>query len=96
MVEQAIDQKGMNETFSQNLVEGDALSIGGTLFSTVGKIALAVGTTGILLYLFFIAEAFIGLGVIYTGATVIAAGLASMSLGNRLANGYWFEGLLSA
>ncbi len=96
MVEQAIDQRGMGESSSESLVEGGILSIGGTTFSTLGKIALAVGTTGLLMFLFMTAEAFVGLGVLYTGATVIAAGLASMAMGNRLSNGYWLEGLLSA
>jgi len=96
MVEQAIDQKGLKEELSESLIEGGILSIGGTTFSTLGKVALAVGTTGILMYLFVTAEAFVGLGVLYTGASVIAAGLLSMAMGNRLSNGYWFEGLLSA
>ncbi|PIK15095.1 hypothetical protein [Halobacteriovorax sp. JY17] len=96
MVEQAIDQRSKGESSNESLVEGGILSIGGTTFSTLGKVALAVGMTGLLMYLFVTAEIFIGIGALYTGISVVAAGLVSMAMGNRLSNGFWFEGLMSA
>ncbi|MBH46583.1 MAG: hypothetical protein CME71_00270 [Halobacteriovorax sp.] len=72
--------------------EGGLLTITGTAFDVVGKIGLAIGITGVLLYLFSAIEAFIGLGVLYTGASVIAAGLASSIVANKLNSGFWLQG----
>ena len=96
MVEQAIDQKHSHDQQVESTTEGGFITISGTIFSTLGKVFLAIGTTGLLMYLFVAAEAFVGLGALYTGVTAIAGGLATMMLGNRLANGFWFDGLLSA
>lgn len=96
MVEQAINERHSNENEVDTEREGGLITISGTVFSTLGKIALAVGMTGLLMFLFVSAEAFIGLGALYTGATAIAGGLATMMLGNRLSNGFWVDGLLTA
>lgn len=95
MVEQAIDQKHTQGHEAQT-TEGSIVSISGTAFSTLGKVLLAIGTTGLLMYLFVAAEAFVGLGALYTGAAAIGVGLVTMMLGNRLSNGFWVDGLLTA
>lgn len=94
MVEQSIRHEEQ-ESF-KSIKDGGVLSIGGTVFSTMGKLALAIGTSGLLLFVFASFEAFIGVGAIYSGAIAICAGLSSMMLGNKLSYGYWVEGLLSA
>lgn len=94
MVEQAINQNQVHE--HESTTEGGFITISGTIFSTLGKVALAVGVTGLLMFLFMSAEAFIGLGTLYTGAATIAGGLTTMMLGNRLTNGFWVDGLLTA
>lgn len=96
MVEQAINQRHSDDHETETVREGGFITISGTVFSTLGKVALAVGVTGLLMFLFMSAEAFIGLGTLYTGATAIAGGLATMMLGNRLSNGFWIDGLLTA
>ncbi len=96
MVEQAINERHSEERESESIVEGGIITVSGTIFSTLGKVALAVGTTGLLMFLFMSIEAFIGLGTLYAGVTAIAGGLATMMVGNRLSNGFWTEGLLTA
>lgn len=96
MVEQAINERHSEERESGSIVEGGIVTVSGTIFSTLGKVALAVGTTGLLMFLFMSIEAFIGLGTLYAGVAAIAGGLATMMVGNRLSNGLWTEGLLTA
>mgnify|MGYP000226996592 CR=1 FL=1 len=96
MVEQAINERHSEERENESFIEGGVVALSGTVFSTFGKIALAVGTTGLLMFLFMSIEAFIGLGTLYAGVTAIAGGLATMIVGNRLSNGFWTEGLLTA
>ena len=98
MIEQKIEheeQTTESQVKETNYLGETALSLSGTAFSTIGKIALAVGTTGILLYLFFQLEALIGLGAVYTGAAAICGGLVSMVVGNKFSTGSFFDGLLS-
>jgi hypothetical protein len=75
--------------------QGNLLSITGSVFDVIGKIGMAIGTTGILLYAFGMIEAMFALGALYTGAAVIAVGLVSASIANKFKNGFWFKGLLS-
>jgi hypothetical protein len=72
--------------------EGSLLSITGTTFDVIGKIGLAIGITGVLLYLFTAIEAIIGLGVVYTGVAIISAGLASSIVAQKLTTGCWLQG----
>lgn len=96
MVEQAINERHSEERGGESIIEGGIVTISGTIFSTLGKVALAVGTTGLLMFLFMSIETLIGLGAIYAGVAAIAGGLATMMVGNRLSNGFWTEGLLTA
>ena len=96
MVEQAIDQRSGPMQQEEGFSLGKTLTITGTVFSSMGKIALAVGTTGLLLFIFASLETVLSIGTLYTGAAIIASGLTSMMLGNRMRHGLWFEGLLSA
>jgi preprotein translocase subunit SecF len=97
MIEQKIEQNEQTANTQEretSYLGETALSISGTAFSTLGKTLLAVGMTGILLYLFFQLEAFVGLGAIYTGAIAVCGGLVSMVLGNKFSTGTFFEGLI--
>jgi hypothetical protein len=79
-----------------NIFEKDTLlTIGESIFDVVGKIGLAVGTTGILFYLFGIVEAILALNTLYTGIAIIASGLLSASVSNKLRTGNWIKGLLA-
>lgn len=94
MVEQAVNQNEVHE--HEQTTEGRVIKISGTIMTTLGKVALAVGVTGLLMFLFMSAEAFIGLSAVYTGAAAVASGLGTMMLGNRLSNGFWTDGVLTA
>jgi hypothetical protein len=90
-----------NETYTQSSVEkgilsDNVLSIGGNIFSVLGKTIVTVGLTGLLMYVFFQLEMLIGLGAVYTGAIAVAGGLVSMVIGNKLSTGNFFDGLLNA
>jgi hypothetical protein len=90
-----------NETYTQSSVESgilsdNVLSIGGNIFSVLGKTIVTVGLTGLLMYVFFQLEMLIGLGAVYTGAIAVAGGLVSMVIGNKLSTGNFFDGLLNA
>jgi hypothetical protein len=87
-----LDEMSIQDSF---LEKGTLLSITGSVFDVVGKIGMAVGTTGILLYAFGMVEAMFALGTLYTGAAVIAVGVVSASIANKLKTGNWFKGLLS-
>lgn len=80
----------------KGFISDSLLSIGGNIFSVLGKTVLTVGLTGLLMYVFFQLEMLVGLGTIYTGAIAIAGGLASMIIGNKLSTGSFFDGLLEA
>jgi hypothetical protein len=74
---------------------GGFIGISGTIFSTIGKSIVAIGVTGILMFVFMKLEIILGLGALYAGAFTIATGVIAMSLGNRFKNGFWLEGLRS-
>jgi len=71
------------------------LELSGTALSTVGKVALAIGTTGLLVLGFGLLEGFIGMSSLYVGAIAIATGIIAMILGNKLQTGFWLEGVFA-
>jgi hypothetical protein len=90
-----------NETHHQSTIDAgvisdNVLSIGGNIFSVLGKTIVTVGLTGLLMFAFLQLEVFVGLGTVYTGAIAVAGGLVSMIVGNKLSTGEFFDGLLSA
>ena len=99
MVEASVSKESVSnqkhENYELQETENSFLTIGGSTISAIGKVALAIGTTGILMFLFTFAEAAIGLGAVYTGCIAVCAGIASMVLGNKLQTGFWLEGALA-
>ena len=99
MVESSVKQNRVNNEQSSDLEmgnEGFLLEIGGTILGSIGKIVLAIGTVGLLLFVFTQIKALIGLSVIYTGVATVSAGLIGMVFSNKMSNGYWIEGLMVA
>lgn len=83
------------EESSSFIQEGALLTVSGTALDVVGKLTLAIGTTGLLLYAFSMIEALLGLGVIYSGAAVVAVGLVTAALSSKLRTGSWFKGIFA-
>ncbi|MGB0453781.1 MAG: hypothetical protein ACPGJV_08690 [Bacteriovoracaceae bacterium] len=98
MIEQRAEQaqQSYEPEVEKGFLSDGILSLGGSVFSTVGKVALAIGTTGILMYLFYQLEVIVGLGTVLTGAIAICGGVASMALGNKMSTGSFLDGLLGA
>jgi hypothetical protein len=96
MVESSV-RKDTNQNYDlESGKESFVLELGGTIVGSLGKIVLAVGSVGLLLYLFTQIEIIIGIGALYTGIATVGAGLVGMMLNNKLSNGYWFEGLIES
>lgn len=71
------------------------LNLAGTVLSTLGKVALATGSTGIMMLLFGFLQGYIGLSSLYVGALIISVGLVGMIFGNKIHSGFWLEGLVA-
>lgn len=96
MVESSVRKETNQNHDLESGKESFALEVGGTIIGSLGKIVLAVGSVGLLLYLFTQIEVIIGLGTLYTGIATVGVGLIGMMLNNKVSNGYWFEGLVEA
>ena len=98
MVEASVSKETRTQVTDDDLMEIDSsnsiLKLSGTTLSVLGKVALAIGTTGLLMFLFGLAEGAIGLGAIYTGCIAVGSGIATMFMGNKLQTGFWLEGAL--
>ncbi len=88
--------KVQREEFSESEERGTLLSLSGIALDIIGKIALAAGTTALLLFLFTAFETLIGLGTLTAACIAVGTGAVSMVLGNKLKSGLWIEGLLTA
>lgn len=101
MVEATVSKRSRNVQVNQAVNEVEEVSsnyfltLSGTAISTVGKIALAIGSTGLLMIGFGLLEGFIGLSSLYVGAIVVATGVLAMIVGNKLQSGFWLEGVFA-
>ena len=84
------EEFNLQDTF---IKEGALITISGTAFDVVGKLGMAIGTTGLLFYIFGMLEVMIGFGVVYSGAAIIAAGLVSAAIASKLKTGSWIKGI---
>lgn len=88
-------QLGAETEVSQSFQEqGALLTISGTALDVIGKVGMAIGTTGLLMYVFTMLEAMLGFGVVYSGAAIIAVGIASAAIASKLRTGSWLKGIL--
>ncbi len=88
-------QLGAETEVSQSFQkQGALLTISGTALDVIGKVGMAIGTTGLLMYVFTMLEAMLGLGVVYSGAANIAVGIASAAIASKLRTGSWLKGIL--
>ena len=88
-------QSGTESEVTPSIQEQGALiTVSGTALDVIGKVGMAIGTTGLLMYVFTMLEAMMGFGVVYSGAAIIAVGVASAAIASKLRTGSWLKGIL--